>query len=84
MRGLKAEKAQMITQEQLPKALLNAAHVCMIQLIPVTTISCLSLTIEKAPPVPLELQPLLQHYQDVFQEPKSYRHLVGTLTTKLL
>lgn len=69
LRGLKAEKPHVITEEQLPKALLNAAHLCMIQLIPVATKSFLTMAAEKAPPVPAELQPILQHYHDVFQEP---------------
>ena len=69
MRGLKTDKVQMMAPEQQPKALMNAAHLCMLQLVSTTPTYCQFMggtTIETTPAM---LQPLLQQYHDIFQEP---------------
>lgn len=69
LRGLKPEKVHMITKEQLPKALMNAEHLCMLQLATSTPICCDTMETTEATqtaPMPTELQTLLDQYQDIF------------------
>ena len=49
---------------------MTAAHLCMLQLATTTPTYCHNLGMSASNPTPSELQPLIQCYQDVFQDPE--------------
>ena len=49
LRGITIRKPQLMPQEQLAKALKTASHLCMLQLIPSSDMSCLSIEREDKP-----------------------------------
>ena len=66
---------KIIEESQLPQAMTEACHLCMLQLLPGKDNSeessqdgwgCLSVTTES---VPAELSPVLKQFEDLFQEP---------------
>jgi len=65
LRGLKAGKVQMVSPKKLPKALMVASQLCMLQLIPETVGQFYAVEATSVSALRVELQCLLQHYQDV-------------------
>jgi len=49
---VKTTRVHRISQEQLPKALMNAAHLCMLQLTPTTSTTCHSVVMAETILVP--------------------------------
>jgi len=85
LRGLKASEVHMISEEQLPKALLNATHLCMIQVVPNMVTSSFSLeTAQANTPQSLALQSLIQQHQVIFEDPQTLPPLGGILTIEYL
>jgi len=70
-------------QEQLPKALKIASYLCMLQLLPSTDMSCLSLKMVDRPSIPTALQPLLATYEALFQGPTALPPSKGAFDHKI-
>jgi len=83
LRGIKVHKPQLLSQEQLPKALNNASHLCMLQMLSENDSDYKPLRDASEQAIDPTFHQSLATYEDIFQEPSALPPLRGHFDHKI-